>query len=440
MTIEISSSLEYEINELAIVTTSGVFDVRNVFAEINIYDHVLHPCMSGSIAIIDAQSLNSKLRFDGSEFLLVDISKSKNDLRIKRSFIIYKQTDRKHKNATSESYVLHFISDEYIYSEQKVVNRAFPGSAYSDIVSKILIDDLKVPSTKQNGIFEKSLRVTDVVVPTLKPFEAILWCSRRALDKDMLPNFLFFENKLGFNFASMSTLYKQAPVFDVTFGIKNVDNSIKMEFFGARDYEMVTQYDYLDGISSGVYSGTLCGFDVLTRTYVEQQFTGDDIHKGAKLNKNKNLQRTKNREGKSNFEMYDSKKICFPVALNRGNSNYIRTLDPKLINLNDTPESFALQRRALLQNLFAQRMKLAIPGNFNLCSGFTLNIMKPKNSGYENDNMLDSSLYGKYLIVGTRHIIQHGKHETLIELARESSEGPAGENTIITEKVIAYGE
>jgi hypothetical protein len=440
MTMEISTSIEYEINELVLVTSCGNFDIRNIFVEINIYDHILHPCMSGSVAIIDAQSLNSKLRFDGSEFLLVDICKSKNDLRIKKSFHVYKQTDRNPKNQTSESYVLHFISDEYVYSEQNVVNRSFNGLPYSDIVNKILTDELEIPEKKAQGIFEKSFRVTNVVMPSLKPFEAIMWCSRRALDKNMMPNFVFFENKIGYNFATLSTLYNQSPLYDVTFGVKNVDDSVKNEFFGVRDYEIITRYDYLKSISDGVFSGTLCGFDIITRTVIEKEISAGDIFKGGSMNKNKYLQVSKNRDNKYNYECFDSRKIIFPIAINRDKSGHITSLDPKSINLNDTPEYFALQRKAILQNLFAQRIKMVLPGNFNLCSGFTLNLMKPKNTGYEKDDTLDSSVYGKYLIVGTRHIIQNGKHETLLEVARESTQDVLNENNINLKDIIGYGE
>jgi hypothetical protein len=66
--------------------------------------------------------------------------------------------------------------------------------------------------------------------------------------------------------------------------------------------------------------------------------------------------------------------------------------------------------------------------------------MKPKNTGYEKDDMLDSSVYGKYLIIGTRHIIQNGKHETVLEVARESTQDVLNENNINLKDIIGYGE
>ena len=52
--------------------------------------------MSGDIFITDALGLSSKLMFDGSESLLIDISKTEDsDVgRFKKAFRIYKQSDR----------------------------------------------------------------------------------------------------------------------------------------------------------------------------------------------------------------------------------------------------------------------------------------------------------------------------------------------------------
>jgi hypothetical protein len=63
--------------------------------------------------------LSSQLLIDGSELLLIDIDKGDGFGNIKRAFRIYKQSDRKNKNQTSEIYVLKFASEEIILSEHK---------------------------------------------------------------------------------------------------------------------------------------------------------------------------------------------------------------------------------------------------------------------------------------------------------------------------------
>jgi hypothetical protein len=100
----------------------------------------------------------------------------------------------------------------------------------------------------------------------------------------------------------------------------------------------------------------------------------------------------------------------------------------------------SFQRQSILSNLMAKRLKIAMPGNFQLTSGFNVNVMAPshgiKEDGDDND---DPSVSGKYLIVATRHIIGFDKHETVIEVASTStnnefipSSNPEQTNAILT--------
>jgi hypothetical protein len=69
-----------------------------------------------------------------------------------------------------------------------------------------------------------------------------------------------------------------------------------------------------------------------------------------------------------------------------------------------------------------KRVKLVMPGNFQLTSGFNVNLTAPtfgqKEKGDTNE---DKSLSGKYVIVASRHIIGFDKHETIIEVASSSN-------------------
>jgi hypothetical protein len=204
------------------------------------------------------------------------------------------------------------------------------------------------------------------------------------------------------------------------FEIKNIQSSLEREFFGARDFEIISQYDYLDNIRSGVYAGTFIGFDPVTKTIVEQKINYNNIFYDKKLNKNGNVTADRNRNKKFNVEMDTSKIESFPTPLNRDSNSYIKSKDPYSNNIKESPQYFVIQRKAILKNLFSQRLKIALPGNFLLSSGIVVDVNKQKNST-EQDDSRDQSIYGKYLVVATRHIIQQSKHETVIEVATDST-------------------
>ena len=113
--LKIQESTQYNITELALVTKIGYVNVADKFDELNIFDSMLNQTMSGNILIRDAIGLSEQLVFDGSEVLIVKIGKDEDELMIKKSFRIYKQSNRVAVNQTSEIYVLHFVSDEYIF-------------------------------------------------------------------------------------------------------------------------------------------------------------------------------------------------------------------------------------------------------------------------------------------------------------------------------------
>ncbi len=200
-------STQFEIIELVLVTKGGKIDIANLCEEINIHDTLFLSVMSGSLVIGDSVGLSSKLLFDGSESILIHIKKDKNSeiLDFKKAFRIYKQTNRSIIKPGLEKYILHFTSDELIYSDQQRVNQSYETN-YSKIVERILVDYLKVPQNNLGGVYEFSSGVQKIVIPNLRPLEAIEWCAKRALDINQSPNFMFYQNITGFNFATLSTL------------------------------------------------------------------------------------------------------------------------------------------------------------------------------------------------------------------------------------------
>jgi hypothetical protein len=176
-------------------TKFGNIDIVGVYQEINIYDGMFMPCMRGEIVIIDAIGLTSKLSLDGSEYIQIEISKSdeSGSTLFNKTFRIYKQSNRENINLTSEIYILHFASEEMIFSEQKKITQSFNGT-YTDIVNVVLDIYLKVPLSRRS-LIEKSKGIHSIVIPNLSPLDAIDWLCKRAVNSENLPSFFFFEKK-----------------------------------------------------------------------------------------------------------------------------------------------------------------------------------------------------------------------------------------------------
>ena len=425
---ELKKSTQFHINELVLVTKGGNIDISKIYEEINIFDSLLSPVMTGNILIKDSNGLSTKLIFDGSESLLIDIAKDKNSdiAAFKKAFRIYKQSDRINDGETSETFILNFVSDELMYSDQQKITQSYE-LTYTQVVEKILLDYLKISKNNTGGVFDVSYGIRKLTIPNLRPLDAIEWCAKRAVDINQSPNFMFYQNVLGYNFVSLSNLLTKKDILDINFSAKNQagGNPIS-EIGGARSLEVVAQTDGMEKARSGVNAGKFVGFDPTTGTISNKNVSFGDVFSSMKhANENPTMSAVPNRDGKDSTAMFDSKQTVSFFSAAKQFSAYIKEKVPETLSKEDNTESYLLQRKSILANLMSRRIKLTMPGNFNLTSGFNVNVIAPnfgkKEKGGDNS---DETLSGKYLIIATRHMIGFDKHETVIEVASTSTNVP----------------
>ena len=427
MSLNLSQSTQFKIKDLTLITKLGNVNIAGIYQEINIYDSMFMPCIRGEILIQDAIGLSSKLLLDGSEYLSMEILKGEESgpTTFKKTFRIYKQSNRENINQNSEIYILHFASEEMIFSEQKKVNQSFNGT-YTDIVNVILKKYLGVTS-KKLGSIENSKGLHTVIIPNLSPFDTMDWLSKRAVDSDSLPNFLFFENKYGYNFVSLTELIKREPIMNINFEPKNLSVSGGQEFYGAREAKIINSTNYIESIKNGVYSGKFIGIDLLTRKVNINQIDFNQTYNKTKvhLNKYPNFTTAANRDGKDAAHMFDSKVSLYAFATTRKDTSWVKENDAQTgTNIDDT-HAYVFQRAPILANLLQTTIHLNIPGNFGVTSGAIINLKMPIKSGKtEVGEGLDQTLTGKYIVTATRHVIKGDMHETVIEVATDSTNKP----------------
>ena len=422
----VTNPLQFFVKEVTIVAKNGArLDIKKIFEEINIYDSLFIPVVNGTMLINDSVGLSNKLSFDGSETLLIEIAKEESSdvATYKKAFRIYKQTQRVNTNQTNEKYLLHFVSDELMFSDQQRVTQSYTGK-YSEIVAGIMFDYLQVPANQLGGLLADSHGLRKVVIPNLRPLEAIEWCSKRSLDRFNSPNYIFFQNVSGYNFVGLSDLLTMPAILDVRLQAKNIDGQDKFsELSGARSYEVIAQNDSMEKTRSGINAGKFIGFDPMTRIVSTRGISFLDVYATMKHgNKMPNVTDMKNKSGQSNMEAFDSKKSLSMFGTGRKYSEYIKAKDPESLTYIEPYEDLIFQRKSIFKNLMSKRLKFVMPGNFQLSAGYNVDVKVPelaaKEDGLESE---DLTLNGKHLIIASRHIISEDKHETIIEVASTST-------------------
>ena len=414
MSLSFKSSLQFTVERLEIVVNSKQrFSIDGLFSELNLFDNLFTPCISGNILITDTLSLAEQLKLNGDEKIYIKISKDGSEnFSYEKEFVIYSLTNKTNINMTSTAYVLNFVSKEFISSLQKKINQNYTGS-YTEIVYNILTDSNYLgvaeepPQNGESGVgvFQQTEGIQDLIFPTLSPFDAINFVTQKAFVRNS-PDFLFFETqKTGYNFVTLSSLLEQQTVFEINFKPKNLANTPQAEqeeFLGARDLKVLSQFSVLDSVQDGVYAGRFVGFDTLTKTTKITTIVSD-----------KNLSDENN---KGYNEMTNSRVVSYPFALPRTAVEYIKENDPEAYSIIDRSENYIYQRKAIFTNLMQQRLQLVMPGNFELFCSRNVYLKVPKFSTQLGQDALDRSLTGKYIITGTRHVIKPNRHETIIEV------------------------
>jgi hypothetical protein len=430
---------QFRIKELTINFESGgrkeKIDISGIYEEINLYDNLFMPCVSAKILIRDSQNLFEKIKLNGDEKVIIRMDKGESNTTLfdyKKEFVIYTITDRKVFNPNSQVYTINLVNEDFMYSLQKRVKQNYKG-LYSEVVTKVLRDYLKVTSGKGEstgsgiGNIFPTKNLQDIVIPFLTPFDTIDFVTRRSVSQKGSPDYVFYENPvIGYNFEPISEIMQRDSMFTINFNPKNISGGDKLsEFLGAREMKVLSSFDTMETIKNGAYVGKFVGFDTVTRTQNVIKMKDAFTVSGKHANESSNLVDVKYKNDKSSFNMDDSRTVTYPYALTRSQLKYIKENNSSMANIIDNTHEYIFQRKAILSNLMQKRIQIALPGNFGLYSGGLVQVNVPRFGSKEKNaterDLLDTTLTGKYLIVGTRHIIKTNKHETLIEVATDSN-------------------
>ena len=413
----ISNNLRFFIDELILVTKLGNFDLSDKFEELNIFDTILNPCMSGNILITDALNLTSKFNFDGSDLLKISIKKDPNGpITFKKTFKIYEKGKTLPLTTTSEQYTLSFVSEEYYFSKTKKLQKMYIGRTYSDIAQEIIVKDLNVP---KKFIIENTLGILNYSGNNKTPFEFLTECATKAISADdQSPTYVFFENKNGFNFVSLSYIAKQNPIARINYAPKNFGTDDEISFYGAMHLEVISQFDVIDNINSGYYGSSGVYVDYLDRRVITKNI-------GPISNNTKSKQLNKNPEVSPIPEAVNPNLrtwvVYGPTVIATQNNTWVKENNPTATNTLDDVMQYFGSRPAEMRKYTEKRVKLVMPGNFNLICGSVVDLLVTSRAQNISTDSRDDSLSGKYIVLACRHIIKYDRHETILEISTDSN-------------------
>lgn len=397
---------DYAIQTLALVTSDGTaIDITTQAVEINLYEDLFAPCMTGTILMGDAQDLVTNFKMNGNEWLILSIDKPGLNKPIKKVFRVYKISQREFKTASMQNYLLHFCSEELIISTQQYVSKAYNGMLISTMIQDVLTNKLGVQNTKIN-FFDSTTGIFNIVVPRQHPFECIEWLSSRAYSSNG-SIFFFYENRYGYNFMSYEHMLALPVYKTYTYGVKletdPVSTNYSLNFLSIdKDFDIIETGEY------GGYASTLLMFDLVNRSLQSSTINA------------------------SQFPLINN-NIPVNLALNRFNvpliaADYLIKFYPMTDSDPNTnksqPQSWLHVKALRLAQLFSYKMVGTVPGDVLLTVGSTINVELPtsqvKSNYSQGGDQINKLRSGRYLVTALHHKFFNDLSTTAMELVSDS--------------------
>jgi hypothetical protein len=418
-----TSTNDVAILELKLVSSNGqTSDLLLSFNAINIFEDIFQSVVTGTIEIKDGVNLLTKHAIHGNEYLYITFGRpGEVDIkdRYTKVFRIYKISDRKKsKNGQIQTYILHFCSEELIYSNQLSISRSYSGGlgggTATEYIANICLFDLKMPFNKLVD-FETSYGPTQFTLTRKKPFEAIEYFAQHSFSSSLSP-FVFFENKRGFNFVSLQYLFKRDPIAKIKYSTAKFTEDANISPFvnstNVNDFKINKSFDVLKSTKDGSYSSKLFTLDLISQKYSEYNMSLlNTINSDVMIDGYFPFNNATNRNDKALYQEHDSKINYWLTNKGRSDDYFV--------------EDILIQRKMHIDMINNTELHCVVPGNPQYSAGYTVEFDLPAfTPNQQTEKVLDPYYSGKYLITAVRHVIVPGSLQTVLELCKNSVSEP----------------
>ena len=411
MTVDtISKAGDVNVNLVQIINSQGVaLDITNQILNIEIYEDLFSPFITGNLLVVDSLDISSVLPLVGEERVNLDIE-TPGLGKIKDQFYLYKMSNKDRFSESAMAYQIHFMSLEGIIDANKKISKAFSGKN-SDIVQKLIRSEGL--NSKKTANIEETRNSQKYVSNFWSPTQNIAYVMEDSENMTGAPSFVFFENREGYVFASLNSLYAVPPI--QTFVEDNYTRTIGASGTTIRsveeDYKRVNNlyvpdfFDYLDRVQGGYYSSALTSYDVTTKKYTYRVFD-------AKTKTSKNLNDQALVQLGANYRS-DALRLFVPKYY--GNFN----------GYSDVTNANSMQERiSLLKQAESLKIQISVAGRVDYTVGRTVNLEvyknKPTRVGDSVKDLIDPVMSGLYLISAISHQITRKEHICNMELIKDS--------------------
>ena len=420
-----SSDWEIAVAELNSSRAIKPFNIRNVITDIEIYEHISKPYVTGSLIMTDTERVLERFDIQGVETFTLKIQRTAYASDpIEKVFIIDSVKNAIRGNETTQIVQLHFTEDCGYKSVLHNVNKSY--SAEPQIIIATIAEDYfgkkVISSAKQN--VSNSMKV---IVPNLHPLDAMQWIKNRSSTTEGYPFYLystFATNKL--YFIDLGSMLSQVAInekFPYMFSQSNAYVDTPQRLMKIYEYNTTTQERTYNIIREGYVGAQHSFYDITTGTFIRKKFS---VHKDV-YNKSEKLNPRQNRPVISYDHIIDDKPISEynsrQIFNTYASKNFV---DGKAYS--EEPDESSHTRKvtsiAMQQLLSKNPMEIVVDGREFISGGQPKSIgniikvvFKATDHGHAGQK-IDRKMSGDYLVIGARHVYAQEKCRTKLLISK----------------------
>ena len=426
---------QIEITEITLVSfnKNASINLIDYFVEINLYESIFSPVVTGSILLSDSRNLASIFPLVGDEYLFINVkTPSLTDIySIYKTFRIFSVENKNYvKDGSTVIYELCIMSSEGFNDVLNPIYKSFEGTP-SKIINDIFINYLQANRNITTGskiktplsFLEYPTNALKFISPGWTPIQCINWLAGKCLPPaGKAANFLFWETTKGFYFGSMDSILsnlEESSIGEYVYSeayIKtlSVDEKYKA-MFAIKSLSIETAVNQLDNTRLGYLASALLDIDVYNKTYEIKEYDHpSEFDKYSHLNSN------------DSYPMFDTRILRNPYVYKKINYSTPKLFTKIDNNFDQIPKTVFGNRRSNLLELSNFKMEVVIPGRTDIEVGSTIKIIFPKGepgaltSQDKTSSKRDIAYTGYYLITNLSHKINPKTHYVTMDVTKDS--------------------
>lgn len=327
----------YDLSEVILTTHTGAeYDITTMVDDIKVTESIYRMALTATIRVYDANNFFEDKQISGQEKVKITWHRtnvdSNDDVRIVKEFFVADIPLFSRVQDHSQVYQFDCTTRLAFMNQVKLISRSFTGTP-ANIVESILRNDLDYSDSVAH-VSELSSNTIKVVIPNWRPFNAIAWVLRNAVDIRGGSFYCYETFTEGVKIMSYTEMSDQDLYRTYSHGTFFQEDPRSEEDFEERqDRIMDIQSDLymskFNNVREGAYASTTLAIDITTKNYTKYRFNYDnefdEMYHSDHRNMHRNISRSF-RLNNQNLGEYQEAKLNFvsnnTLAYNGNFNNY----------------------------------------------------------------------------------------------------------------------